>query len=142
MKTRHAIVLILVVLLVGGGSMLMAGGLANLSIRASVPFAFRVGNELMPAGQYRVTYVNTRDLLMIQGVENGSAVLTHSIPSGKNTGDAAKLVFHRYGEAYFLRQVWIPGTNANELLQSKGEKEYASRWSSPEHTIVVATAEK
>jgi len=141
MKFRYAIVLIVAVLLVGG-SALMAVGLADPTIRANVPFAFRVGNEFMPAGQYKVTHINTRYLLMIRSVDTQATILVHSVPSGKDAGDSAKLVFNRYGETYFLRQVWIPGTDANELLWSKTEKEYASRWSGPERATVVGVTEK
>ncbi len=141
MKAKHAIVFVIAILLLGG-STLMAGGPLGLFIRVNVPFEFRVGNELMPAGQYRVAHYNARDVLLIQGVDSSAVALVHSIPTGKETRDAAKLIFTRYGEAYFLRQVWIPGTNANELFQSKVEKEYASRWSGPERTTVVATVEK
>lgn len=141
MKSRHAIVLIVAILVIGVTA-LFAAGPAEPAIRANVPFAFHVGNELMPAGQYQVSHINSRDMLLIRGLESKQVILVHSVPSGKYADETAKLVFHRYGDTYFLRQVWIPNFNANELFQSKAEKEYASRWSRPVSTSVVAIVEK
>ncbi len=141
MKAWHAIVLMVAVLVIGG-TVLFAAGPAEPAIRANVPFAFHVGNELMPAGQYQVSHINSRDMLLIRSVEDKQVIVMHSVPSGKYANDTAKLVFHRYGDTYFLRQVWIPNFSANELFQSKAEKEYASRWSRPEPTAVVAVVEK
>lgn len=141
MKSRRVIVLIVAVLLFGT-SMLMAGGPVTPTIRANVPFAFRVGHQLMPAGQYQIVHYNTRDLLLIRSMNDKVGILVQSVRSGNYTGETAKLIFNRYGETYFLRQVWIPGTDANQLLRSKAEKEYASRWSEVEPTAVVAAIEK
>ncbi len=139
MKFRCVVVLIAVVMLVGTSTM-MAGGPVTPLIRANVPFAFRVGQQLMPAGQYQVAHYNTRDVLLIRSVDTGKVMLLHSAPSGKYSNESAKLVFNQYGETYFLRQVWIPGCKTNELLQSKIEREYASRWGEAVRTAVVAGA--
>ncbi len=141
MKSRHAIVLIVAVLVIGGTA-LFAAGPGEPAIRANVPFAFHVGNELMPAGEYQVAHINSRDMLLIRGVKNKQVIVVHGLPSGKYADETAKLVFHRYGDTYFLRQVWIPNFNANELFESKAEKEYANRWNRPEPTAVVAVVDK
>ncbi len=137
MKFRS--VIILVVVMLAGASTLMAGGHETPVIRVNVPFAFRVGQQLMPAGQYQVAHVNTRDLLLIRSMNGDHKMLLNSERSDKYAEGIAKLVFNRYGETYFLRQVWIPAHYANELLPSKVEKEYASHWGEAAETAVVAT---
>ncbi len=140
MKTRHAILLILAVILVSGSTVL-AGGPTQPAIRANVPFAFRVGDQLMPAGPYQVLHMHARDVLVIRSLDDKAAVMVHSI-SGEYSGDAAKLVFYSYGEAYFLRQVWIPGINVNLLFQSKAEGGFIARRQAPEPVVVVASVDK
>ncbi len=137
MKSRCVIMLLVVMLL--GASTMMAWGQSHPIIRVKVPFGFRVGQQVMPAGQYQVAHFNTRDMLLIQNLDNDKVMLLPSVPSGKHSDFPAKLVFHRYGETYFLRQVWIPPFNANELFQTKTEKEYASRWGEAVQTAVVGT---
>ncbi len=141
MKTRSAIVFVLMFLLAGGSMIIAAGQDREVGIRANVPFAFHVGDALVPAGTYRVAHFNARDLLVIRSSEGSTIQLVPSMPSGKDAR-SAKLVFHRYGETYFLWQVCIPGATTNELRQSRAEKEYLSRWSSPERTVVVAVGEQ
>ncbi len=145
MKFQRAIVLIAALVLFSG-SALMAGGPMEPTIRVKIPFAFVVGNTLLPAGEYRVAHVHNRDTVLLRGVNNMTIVLIRSVASGKQTGDIAKLVFYRYGDGYFLRQVWIPGLNANNVPQSKTENRYAEQYarqrSGPEQTTVVAAMDK
>ena len=90
---------------------------------ADIPFSFVVAGETMPAGEYRVT----------QGLGNGliiqSADSTHSAMRLTNTiqpesdHNQAKLVFRRYGERYFLSEVWNGfDESGRQLLRSKEEK--------------------
>lgn len=137
MKSKLAMVSVAAVLLVGASTFLAAETIKPF-IQANVPFEFRVGSQVMPAGQYQIVHYDTVASLLVRSVERKTAILVISSASGTNTGVVARLVFHRYGDTYFLRQVWIPGTNANELSQSKAEVEYARRGNGPEHTTVLA----
>ena len=108
----------------------------------AVPFDFVVGNQHMPAGIYDVT--SDQNTLLIRGEENGSAsfVLAFSAYAGK-TQERAKLVFKRYGDRYFLSQVWYPGTNqGRELRISKVERELAMNSAKPEIVTLLAAVPK
>jgi hypothetical protein len=51
----------------------------------------------------------------------------------------SKLVFHRYGDTYFLTQVWAAGYSSGwEFPASKLEREMAARLSAPSNTSVTA----
>ncbi len=93
----------------------------------NVPFSFVVGNHQMQPGRYIVKPM-TYGILRIfdsQDSENQTLASVHSVES--RTATNAKLVFHRYGDSYFLAQVWTGnGDIGRELPPSKAEKEIAS----------------
>jgi len=85
----------------------------GVSIRATIPFEFSVGDKLLPAGEYRIQQVNpASDLAMLQiATANGEArvlVRVRSIRAG-NTSQTA-LVFNQYGSSYFLSTLAIEGS--------------------------------
>lgn len=99
-----------------------------------VPFAFTVANQQFPAGRYIVA--PGTDVIRIFDAHNtGLYVPTHaSVRSGSGE---SKLVFHHYGEKYFLSAVWITGNNyGRELFRSQAEKEAAAEQSEMELAVV------
>ena len=85
----------------------------GVSIRATIPFEFSVGDKLLPAGEYRIQQVNpASDLPMLQiATPNGEARVmvrvrsTHAPSTNQTT-----LVFNRYGSSYFLSTLTIEGS--------------------------------
>ena len=78
---------------------------------ASIPFSFNVGDKSFPAGRYRVRRVNPasdRVALEIKSEDGrwGRITLTSFVHSGGAAEEQPRLVFTRYGEQYFLAQVW------------------------------------
>jgi len=47
--------------------------------------------------------------------------IAHGVASSNQNG-RAKLVFRKYGNRYYLTQVWIPGYNGMEFQKSKTER--------------------
>ncbi len=90
--------------------------------KASVPFEFVVGDQSLPAGAYTVTALTSSGGAMrIRGNEsNDSAIRLTTQASGTSTH--AKLVFHRYGQRYFLAQVWSSNEDGRELSTSRKEE--------------------
>jgi thymidylate kinase len=98
-----------------------------------------VGNRHMPAGTYDIT--SGQSTLLVRGEDNGSASFAIAISAyaGK-TQEQAKLVFKRYGDRYFLSQVWYPGTDQGRQLQvSKVERELAMNSAKPEIVTLLAS---
>jgi hypothetical protein len=90
-----------------------------------VPFEFSVGDQSMPAGDYAVKPATSNgNALMIQNDDARiSAIrLSNSVQSRTDKG-RARLVFHRYGENYFLAEVWTgSGAEGRQLLKSRRER--------------------
>jgi hypothetical protein len=101
----------------------VAGAHAQSATRVNVPFAFKVGTKQMPAGTYKIRNdfgTNFVRVLNVQTYTSAVAVGRRESPS-KNTD---KLIFHRYGNQYFLTEILGgKGSNAMVLPATKQEKE-------------------
>jgi len=97
-------------------------------LRANIPFAFSVGNTQLPAGKYSVSRVlpNSGDsVIAINSLSGKGSALRTTIPVTAGTPrDKATLVFHRYGDQYFLSQVWAAGVSTGlTFTRSRSERE-------------------
>jgi hypothetical protein len=95
-------------------------------VLVNVPFAFVIDSHHMQPGRYVVTKA-ANGVLRIHDTEvagNQMFLAVHSIES--KTPNEAKLVFHRYGDTYFLAEVWNGNDIGKELPKSKAEKEILS----------------
>jgi hypothetical protein len=94
-------------------------------VTADVPFEFVVGGQTMGSGEYTLKSINAPENgLLIQNAAGKSATLrmTFQIEPRRNRR-AARLVFHRYGDRYFLAEVWTGGGEAGRhLLKSRQER--------------------
>jgi hypothetical protein len=99
------------------------------SIIVEVPFDFTAGHSIFPAGKYtiRPAGANTNGVIRIAG-EDGKAsgvLLTNSAQTVQSR-DESVVIFHRYGDQYFLFQVWAVGdTFGLEIPKSSMEKQAA-----------------
>jgi len=100
----------------------------------NVPFAFSVAGERLPAGHYIVAAQN--DFIKISNsTMRGIYIPTHAAVRTKAAG--SKVVFHRYGDQFFLSAVWITGsTTGKELFPSRNERELKARQSEMELAVV------
>jgi len=111
-------------------------------LTAKVPFDFTVGNQHFDAGAYTVSTGVAQSTILVRGEENGSARFVMTISTqADNVPERPKLVFNRYGDHYFLSQVWIGGTNlGRQLPLSKVEREIARNIKKPETVSLLASA--
>jgi hypothetical protein len=99
-----------------------------------VPFAFNVGAQTLPAGHYIVAPLDGA-IRIFNFQTNGVYVPTHS--ATRTASDGSKLVFHRYGDSYFLSAVWVTGnTTGRQLFRSHAERELATRSAEMELAVV------
>jgi hypothetical protein len=96
----------------------------TMHLVADVPFDFRSGSEMMPAGKYDIQALSDRVLIVRSATHTRSQLLiTINTQTTKPSG-RGKLIFHRYGNKYFLYQVWSSGqSNGFELPKGHAEKE-------------------
>ena len=102
---------------------------ANSSkVVANVPFEFSVGYKSMPAGEYSVqTIPSASDGLMIQSTDGKiSALRLSDATETSKDKPKARLVFHRYGERYFLAEVWNGADNTGRQLRQSQEERAAA----------------
>ncbi|HTT19552.1 MAG TPA: hypothetical protein VMG82_11425 [Candidatus Sulfotelmatobacter sp.] len=98
-----------------------------------VPFAFSAQGQKFPAGHYIVSQKD--DMILIFNHKQGRYVPTHLALRTK--ADGSKLVFHRYGDEYFLQSVWITGnTSGKELYPSRAEHELKAKHAEMEMAVV------
>ena len=91
---------------------------------ANVPFEFSVGYKSMPAGEYSVqTIASASNGLLIQSTDGKMSALRLSDTNQASKNWAhARLVFHRYGERYFLAEVWSGADNTGHVLRQSQEE--------------------
>jgi hypothetical protein len=111
------------------------------SLNVEVPFDFVAAQGTMPAGEYRVTPNQpAQGMVRLISSKGSSAAIcfAHAIQSSRPS-DTSKLVFNRYGNQYFLSQVWSEGSDYGRgLPPSKAEREIARSFSKPEKEILTA----
>jgi len=99
---------------------------AQESMVVDIPFAFVAGNATLPAGEYRVQKLdeNSAVLLIHCWDASASALVITNAAQAKEPQAESKLVFNRYGNRYFLSQVWTAGSiRGRQLPISPREKE-------------------
>ena len=117
---------------------------SNQEQTANIPFSFTVGSKVFPAGEYVVAHLNPQSdkaALLIKSADGrmSKIVLMTPVQAGE-AQESARLVFNRYGEQYFLAQVWTPADNMGlELPKSRSERTLArdAGEHAPERTAIA-----
>jgi hypothetical protein len=101
------------------GSVLQA---QTYQLAANVPFEFQVGDKAVPEGKYVVSaYGPTGAQAMLSAPNGERYFVSGAYPKLDSTG-SARLVFHCYGDACFLAEIW-PATGGGRIVStSKAEK--------------------
>jgi hypothetical protein len=83
------------------------------TLRVDVPFSFKVGQTVFPAGKYEVRYdeASMPGVLRIhpQDGRGGAFVLTERTDVPSSSGHQARLVFENDGSQYVLQELLDPG---------------------------------
>ncbi len=103
-----------------------------------IPFDFAAGETQLKAGRYDV---NAAAMIVSLGSRDGRhAVMILPLRSLRPAGRPAapKLVFRRYGERYFLAEVWASTQGLGyELRRSRAEREEAAKNSAPPREVAL-----
>jgi hypothetical protein len=124
--------------------LLTLGALAQaktVNMTVDIPFNFVVNGVTLPSGEYTIQGLGADgSAISIRSADQKAKSLTLSIRcETANTPESSKLVFHRYGDRYFLAQLWMEGDNSgHELPTSKRETEMALDY--PSHQVVLVAA--
>ena len=125
--------LMLVVVVALATAVVSANAQSANKVVADIPFEFSVGYKTMPAGEYMVrSLLSSGDALMIQSADAKLSALRQTEATAQmKTNNHSRLVFHRYGDHYFLAEVWN-GVDAagRQLFKSQEEREIESQLAS------------
>ena len=89
-------------------------------LTANIPFEFSVGTKKFPAGKYSFKRFNqdSGDLVVhIKSVDGKTNIFPMTFPVESREADGkGRIVFHRYGDAYFLSEMWAAGSTTGRAL--------------------------
>jgi hypothetical protein len=120
--------LLLIVVLAFATAVASANAQSAKKLVADIPFEFVVGDQPMASGEYTLKANGMQGQALIIQSRNAkcSAIrLTNAIERPRSQGHEtkARLVFHRYGQRYFLAQVWSGAdSTGRQLLKSRQER--------------------
>lgn len=125
-------------------AVLLTAGLAHAQLgttgamKVSVPFDFTVGGTAFPAGEYTVRATAFEGVVAVVGSDSQvKVVTTHRVELSEPCGET-KLVFHRYGDRYFLSQMWVQGdARGRELPPTRLEKELMSKAGAQSRVVIA-----
>ena len=82
-----------------------------------IPFDFTAGQSLLRAGRYSVELISEK-VLLLRRIDGSKSVLVLAVPAIEpgNKEKSARLTFNRYGQQFFLSQVWLTGSEAGLYL--------------------------
>jgi len=89
-----------------------------------IPFDFVAGSQTFTAGQYTVKTITPDPEIEAWNGPDGRTFILRTIPLG-TPGEGTKLVFHRYGDQYFLAEIWNRGES--HQIASSGEQRIAAK---------------
>ena len=126
-----------------GLSLLLIGTVAyarDLNMKVNVPFDFVVNGATLPSGEYTVQGLALGNAISIRRADHTAKALALGTRcESRKTYENSKLVFHRYGNHYFLSQIWMAGDNVGQQLpKSRLETEIAQNRTADEVVLVAA----
>ena len=113
-------------------------GQSSETLTVMVPFDFIVGSQTLRAGQYSVDQETHSGAMIINGADQRAIVMGTALESAAALKNG-KLVFHRYGNTYFLTEVWGAGNYGRQIPKTRQERsEVPGRRLPPDDTILVS----
>jgi hypothetical protein len=120
MKNLTAIALFVVATFIAAGT----APAQDHMVKATVPFNFTIGDQALPSGTYTIgSSVNAPSVLEIRNRAKKVELLSMGQPGQNNPRHDNTLVFHKYGNQYFLSEIRTEGSSMNiHFPTTKAEK--------------------
>lgn len=99
---------------------------AEPDLKTNVPFKFMVGDTTLPAGEYTIKRIddNEPNVLEVESANDrvNVAFISESAQADHTPANSG-LVFHKFGNKYFLSQIWVAGEKTgDQLTPSRSER--------------------
>jgi hypothetical protein len=118
-----------------------SGAAQSSTIEVNVPFSFAVNNSLLPAGSYTFGFDSmVPDLLVVRDRTNGIKARDLGQRGSMGQGKPRSLIFHRYGNRYFLREVRLASASNGIFLPETKSEQRARKVSRQEDVEALAAA--
>jgi hypothetical protein len=141
MKAKTWKLCMMLALLASLGTVSVSAGSNEPLIRVDIPFDFTVGNVPLAAGMYTVTEpVDGALRLLNRSAGRGIVTIITNRMNRAKPAQPGMLVFNRYGDQYFLTQVWPAVRDGYKLPQSQRERELGAMLGAPQMVTVIAAA--
>lgn len=109
----------------------------SYQVSATVPFGWQANGHQFSAGTYLIGKEESAPVICIRNTDGKGGFVMTGQATGKDS--SPRLVFHRYGDHYFLAEVWAPDAAGSKLRVSSAEKEtIASAKPRKAETVLVA----
>jgi hypothetical protein len=123
MKNIAAIAFFIAATFTTAGSAIAQDGL----VKATIPFNFAVGDQALPSGTYTISS-SMPDVLVIRNWDKKVAIMSLGEPTLGYSGHDNTLVFHKYGDQYFLSDIRTANASMNvHFAPTKAEKRAKSQ---------------
>jgi len=112
----------------------------TVNLKADVPFNFIIRGATLPAGEYTIQGLGDGSAIAVRGPNpKANTIVLSQRCSSSDAAEQSKLVFHRYGDRYFLAQLWVAGSDSGrELAQSPREMEVARNYTVQDVVLFAA----
>lgn len=112
------------------GLMLMTGmstyAQSQREVDANIPFTFHVENNVLPAGKYALRpldFLAEPDTILLRSDDDTAVIdFMTTQTSASQMPQETKLVFNKYGDQYFLSQIWVAGHRTGREVPKSGEE--------------------
>ncbi len=107
-------------------SMVAAAYAQEGALQANIPFAFKVADKQLPAGDYDFTWAANSQNIRVASSKNTAValVLTRLAAGIHKTPQDAHVVFDKMGDQYWLAEIWIYGIDGFSLHNMKEKHEH------------------
>jgi len=106
-------------------------------LKGDVPFDFIVADKTLPIGTYTVKEFSA-GLTKIQNMESHDVVVVPTVETKNGKQVKPMFVFRRYGEQYYLGQIWNGSTDGRILPKSDKEVQVAKNQAAPQLIYIAA----
>src|SRR6185295_17164287 len=90
-------------------------------VEVNLPFDFTAGKATLKAGHYNIRKLSG-EVFSIRSEDGKQIIVNAPLTVGsRDSKGGARLVFNRYGNDYFLTQVWLTQEIGHQLFPTKSE---------------------
>ena len=123
MQTRNLVISVGLAALAAGSALLAQNNYRGV---ANMPFDFQVTGRVLPAGEYVVTAAGNANVFVRDKATNHTVIVPARSVLSTGEEENPRLVFNRYGNKYFLAEIWLPNELSGRAVpRTKQEKEIA-----------------